>query len=55
MMRNANNHSGDPHVLRGIVRQLTFALLAFAICGIVALLTSNSLISANDGLTALSG
>ena len=50
MMRNANNENGDLQVLRGIMRQFTLALLAFAICGNLAAVTSNSWISPNDGL-----
>ncbi len=48
MMRNANNGSGDPLVMRGITRRFMLALVAFAICGNLALYTSNSMISPND-------
>ncbi len=51
MMRNANNESGDPQVIRGLMSQFALALLAFAICGNLAVYASDSLISPNDRLT----
>ena len=51
MFRNASNESGDLQVMRGLVSRFVVALLAFAICGYIALVSSNSLIHHNDQLT----
>ena len=55
VMRNANNESGDPHALRSLVGHVMLALLAFAICGSLALYASNSLIRADDLLARSAG
>lgn len=51
LFRNANNESGDPQVIRALVSRFTLALLAFAVSGQLALVSSNSLIHTNDELT----
>lgn len=48
MFRNAKNESGDVQVMRGLTGRFVIALLAFAICGHLAVFTSNSLVSQND-------
>lgn len=50
MFRNANNHRGDPQVMRRLLSRFVVALLAFAICGHIALISSDSLIRHNDQL-----
>jgi len=49
--RNANNESGDLQVMRALLIRVIVALLAFTVCGQIALLSSNSLIHSNDQLT----
>ena len=51
LFRNANNESGDHQVIRALVSRFTVALLAFTVCGQIALVSSNSLIHPNDQLT----
>jgi hypothetical protein len=51
LFRNAMNESGDLQVMRALTGRFAVALLAFAVCGQLALLSSNSLIHSNDQLT----
>ena len=51
LFRNANNEIGDLQVMRALVARFTVALLAFAVCGHFALVSSTSLIRHNDQLT----
>lgn len=53
IFRNANNESGDPQVMRRLLSRFVVALLAFAVCGHIALIASDSLIHPKDGLTKL--
>jgi hypothetical protein len=51
LFRNAKNESGDLQVMRVLTSRFAVALLAFAVCGQLALVSSNSLNHPNDQLT----
>ena len=51
LFRNADNERGDPKVIRALASRFVVALLAFAVCGHLALVSSNSLMHHNDQLT----
>jgi hypothetical protein len=51
LFRHAKNESGDLQVMRALTGRFAVALLAFAVCGQLALVSSNSLIQHNDQLT----
>ena len=48
--RIVNNERGDLQMIRDLSTRFTLALLAFAVCGYIALASSNSLIHHNDQL-----
>ena len=50
LFRNANNEGGDLQLMRALMGRFTVALLAFAVCGQIALVSSHSLIHRNDQL-----
>jgi hypothetical protein len=51
LFRNAKNESGGVKVMRVLTSRFIVALLGFAVCGHIAVVSSNSLIHQNDQLT----
>jgi hypothetical protein len=51
LFRNAKNEDGDLQVMRALTSRFAVALLAFAVCGQLAFVSSNSLIHHNDQFT----